>query len=351
MSDFDESYFKHLSDNLGLALNVSNELASDLAQYLGRIVSSALHNSQIGGAFEPDVTEENALTLVRQFIQQIPETPQCIDQRRGIVICAGGYRYTKGAWITTNILRRLGCNLPIELWQTGARESDHRIETLFAPLGVAIRFPTAQSDSRSAVTLGGWQLKPYSILNSAFSDVLLLDADNVPVKNPEYLYSSDEYQLHGAMFWPDYARLGRERRIWTLCGVGFADEPEFESGQILVNKIRSWRALHLTMYLNLKGRFYYQYIHGDKDTYHMAWRMCEKPFYLIPFAPRRESGFSCQHAPDGTRLFQHCNLPRLLGQPWPPPRFRGREEWITLSQEFDQHWRLWHAVESVPSSS
>lgn len=34
--------------------------------------------------------------------------------------------------------------------------------------------------------------------------VLLLDADNLPLANPERLFSSDEYRHTGALFFPDW---------------------------------------------------------------------------------------------------------------------------------------------------
>src|SRR4029453_2174085 len=98
-------------------------------------------------------------------------------------------------------------------------------------------------------------------------------ADNVPVRNPEYLFDAEPYRQRGAVFWPDYGRLAPTRAIWRICGVPYRDEPEFESGQILLNKRRCWRALQLTMHMNEHSDFYYNYVYGDKETFHMAWPM------------------------------------------------------------------------------
>ncbi|MEI9896725.1 MAG: glycosyltransferase family 9 protein [Chthoniobacter sp.] len=41
---------------------------------------------------------------------------------RGIVMCGGGEKYFPCIWVCLNILRKLGCGLPIELWHLGADE-------------------------------------------------------------------------------------------------------------------------------------------------------------------------------------------------------------------------------------
>ena len=53
--------------------------------------------------------------------------------------------------------------------------------------------------------LDGYMAKPYTIkvaalLNSGFEDILFLDADNVAVRDPTYLFDTQEYLDTGAMF-------------------------------------------------------------------------------------------------------------------------------------------------------
>lgn len=73
-------------------------------------------------------------------------------------------------------------------------------------------------DNYIQLQLDGYMAKPYTIkvaalLNSAFEDILFLDADNVVVRDPTYLFDSPEYLDTGAMFfrtlgaWLVYASL------------------------------------------------------------------------------------------------------------------------------------------------
>src|SRR5688572_20721284 len=137
------------------------------------------------------------------FIRTIPEYPDRFHGR-GIVICGGGIRYFTNAWVCIRMLRRLGCRLPIELWHLGRGEFSVEMETLLLPMGV--RCVDAQKVRKKFPVrmLGGWQLKPYAILQSAFREVLLLDADNLAVVNPEFLFETPEFKETGALFWPDY---------------------------------------------------------------------------------------------------------------------------------------------------
>jgi hypothetical protein len=147
-------------------------------------------------------------------------------------------------------------------------------------------------------------------LRSRFREVLLLDADNVPVMNPDYLFDTTEFKKTGAIFWPDfYFANGRKARpIWRSCGLLAPKEREFESGQILVDKQRCWRALCLAMWFNENADFYYRYIYGDKETFHLAFRKLNQKYRLVKKPIRRLTGTMCQHDFEGRRLFQHRNM-------------------------------------------
>jgi hypothetical protein len=104
--------------------------------------------------------------------------------------------------------------------------------------------------------------------------------------------------------------MGRNERvkaIWKSCGLFQPKEPEFESGQIVVDKERCWAALSLSMWFNENSDFYYRYIHGDKETFHLAFRKVEKKYALVPKPIRSLQGTMCQHDFEGRRIFQHRN--------------------------------------------
>jgi hypothetical protein len=226
---------------------------------------------------------------------------------RGIVICGGGVKYFTCAWVCINRLRSLGCQLPIELWFLGPAEVDSQMRSLLQPLGVRCVDALETRRRHPARILNGWELKPYSIIHCSFREVLFLDADNVPVVDPTFLFDTPEYLQHRAIFWPDYGRLDPERSIWQLTGVNYRDEPEFETGQIVIDKGACWRALNLTMWMNEHSDFWYQHIHGDKETFHMAWRKLQLHYAIPRFEIESLESTMCQHDFEGRRIFQHRN--------------------------------------------
>ena len=249
----------------------------------------------------------SAKAAAEKFVRDLTTCPQDF-QGRGIVICGGGGRYFTNAWVGINMLRHLGCRLPIELWHLGPAEMDREMAAWVRPLEVVCVDAQKVRKKHPSRILNGWELKPYSILHSPFKEVLLLDADNLPVVDPEFLFETPQYGATGAVFWPDFGRLAPTRAIWDLCGVGYRDEPEFESGQILVNKERCWSALSLTMWYNEHSDFFYQHILGDKETFHMAFRKLNQPFAMPTRPIHPLPGVMCQHDFDGRRIFQHRNL-------------------------------------------
>lgn len=155
--------------------------------------------------------------------------------------------------------------------------------------------------------LNGWELKPYALLHCPFKEVLLLDADNVPVVDPSYLFELPEFKSCGAVFLPDYGRLARDRSIWEICDVVYRDEPEIESGQILLDKEFAWRALLLTMWTNEHSDYYYAHVHGDKTTFQMAWHALEMSYAMPAKGIESLDETMCQHDFVGRRIFQHRN--------------------------------------------
>jgi ADP-heptose:LPS heptosyltransferase len=261
---------------------------------------------------EPPLTFETARWRMDYAAASLPVYPGGF-QGRGVVVPGGG-PYFACAWVCINRLRDLDCRLPIELWHLGPGEITDSMRKPVESLGVKCIDALEVRKSHPARILNGFEIKPYAILHSRFCEVLLLDADNVPVVDPAFLFDTPEYGEHGAIFWPDYGRLAPTRDIWEVTGVAYRDEPEFESGQIVVDKRRCWDALNLTMWMNEHSDFWYRHIHGDKDTFHLAWRKLGMEYAMPGRAiqtlciPGRHDGAMCQHDFSGSRVFQHRNF-------------------------------------------
>jgi len=213
------------------------------------------------------------------------------------------------------MLRRFGCTLPIELWYRGSHEMNDEMKALLAPYDVACIDSFAMARQFPVRRLDGWELKPYAILNSSFAEVLYIDADNTVVQNPELLFESEMYQATGSLFWQDLPNNASDQSYlkdsaWELLDMPFRNEPQFESGQLLIDKRRCWHAMQVTLHLNEHSEYYYTAFFGDKDTFHLAWRKVGQEYSLIPHPPGvlGNNLVLVQFDPEGKRLFQHrCN--------------------------------------------
>lgn len=255
--------------------------------------------------------------LQEKAIASIPAYPTSRFNGRGIVIPGGGLKYFPCAWVCINMLRHiLNCDLPIELWYLGEAELNEHMVGWMEELQVNCINAMDLLETFPVRKLKGWELKPYAIIHSQFEEVIFLDADNVPLIDPAALFDQTAYQQTGAIFWPDFGRLGPERAIWKICDVIYQDEPEFETGQMILHKKKVWPALQLTMHYNEHSEFYYRYINGDKDTFHMAWRKLNLAYSMPDFPLRPLTDTMCQHDFEGNIIFQHRNMDKwnMFGQ-------------------------------------
>ena len=160
--------------------------------------------------------------------------------------------------------------------------------------------------------LGGWENKPFSILHSSFEEVLFIDADNMVLKDPGFLFEDRLYQEAGNIIWPDFPVTGTQRwaikaDAWPTLGLKSRPGSEAESGQLLFDKRKVFKQLSLTMFMNSHSDYFYQRIgFGDKDTFPIAFFLCnEQPNYIRHRPRMTVDPVRIQFAPDGTGLFQH----------------------------------------------
>lgn len=286
------------------------------------------------------MTRDELATALRAAAASREDFPEDRFDGRGIVICAGGARMFTCAWICIGMLRRLGCTLPVEVWHLGSEEMGPPMRGLLAELGAETIDAHEVAKHHAVRTLGGWELKPYALLHSRFREALLLDADNVPVKDPAGLFDDPEFRETGAMFWPDLLRLSRSNAIWAIAGLEARDSGSFESGQLLLDKSRCWRALSLAHWMNQRSEDFYGILHGDKDTFLIAWLLLGQPYHLVPHQPKQLEATICQRGSDGSILFQHRNGAKWVMRGINPTieGFRLEADCFALLADLEEKW-------------
>lgn len=223
---------------------------------------------------------------------------------RGAVVCGGG-KYFTSAYVVCRVLRHVGWAHPIQLWhlpgETLLPWQEKALEALdVEPVDagdVAKRHPLR--------ILAGWELKPFAVLHAPFEEVLYLDADSYPMRDPDYLFDLDGYQATGAIFTPDSGRFDLKDTQWRFFGVTPRHEWSFESGQFVVDKSRWWQALRLALHWCEWSDLTFRVIYGDKDTFHIAARKLGLDYAMSARRPGGGRWGLLQHDPNGDPLWVH----------------------------------------------
>lgn len=263
----------------------------------------------------------------------------------GIVIGAGGTKYFGCAVACVHILRNLGCDLPIEFWYLDDYEMDNNMKNLCDVLNIRHINATeyAQTHDLHPRILNGWELKPFSTLHSEFKKVLYLDADNIPAQNPTYLFFSDQFRNLGSIFWPDLPPMKRNEWmppiVWENVGLEYRNEADFETGQYMIDKEKCYKELTMTMWINEHSDWFYNFVYGDKSTFHLAWRKCETE-YSIPSKP---AGWRhpciLQYDFNNNLVFQHaCQGKELMWSGIGPQNQLNHHYIFEAKQLRDQYW-------------
>ena len=287
------------------------------------------------------------------------------DRRdRGIVMCAGGPSLLTQAWTNLEVLRNhLGSTLPVALYYVGRGEMPEACERFFLESfdGLSCIDATEVPDrphQPARKTLEGFEIKPFTLLNAPFDELIFIDADSLALRDPAALFESPRYAEHGNLFWPDAAMLstlvphpdafgvhslrdGRQRshiqtvnpRIFDHLGLPRPSSParadfETESGQIVLDRRRCMDAIQTTWFLCSRGRHIQLYSYGDTLMYRLAWGVVGRPFCQMPH-PSHHAGVVADGVFSGRAVVQRDDAgePFFLhqmhrkpdvGRPWEP---------------------------------
>jgi FkbM family methyltransferase len=235
---------------------------------------------------------------------------------RGIVLVGGGPVHGPGAWVLANILRKtLGVTLPIELWHNGPAEMTETQRQAYAAIDVTCVDAKVVSKEHPHARLEGWALKPYAIAHSGFREVLYMDADVVPTRDPSALFDTEAFAKCGAIFWRDNegeCKIKIDPQYWEVADIENGPETGVEAGQIVVDKSRCWKPLVMTNWMNERPDVFYEWLYGDKDTFLTAWLLSCTPMALVGGSVLdAETGVFRHNDMSGETLFQH-----RIGNKW-----------------------------------
>ncbi|KAF3009513.1 hypothetical protein E8E13_004148 [Curvularia kusanoi] len=211
---------------------------------------------------------------------------------RGIVTTANA-KYIPIFLVSLRMLRRTGCDLPVEVFIDDWSKYDPVIcESVLPSMNAACVVLSEIYDTASnARKPTSYQFKLFAMLFSSFQHVLFLDSDAFPAHDPTDLFTTAPYTTHGLVLWPDLFGLTISEHYYHIAGIPYESPSarlSSESGILLLDKEKHRESFMMMMYYNYYGPDYYypllcQGSHGagDKETFVQAAMAVGAPWYQV----------------------------------------------------------------------
>ncbi|KAJ6095897.1 mannosyltransferase [Penicillium sp. IBT 16267x] len=215
---------------------------------------------------------------------------------KGIVSSAGG-EYLPTFVASLRMIRRTGCELPVEVFLKDWVEYEPYIcEVVLPVLNAQCKvleeiLDVIRDGKGKPMKVEHFQIKPFAMLLSSFESFIWIDADCVPLHDPTVLLNSDPFSSTGLVTWPDFWANTASPLYFNITR---QSEPPMtaraatESGVMLISKRKHFSTLLLAVYYNYYGPDYYwpllgqgAYGQGDKDTFIQAASALNTRFHTV----------------------------------------------------------------------
>ena len=225
------------------------------------------------------------LNKINEFRKRIPIYKNNFNQK-GVIICAGDLLFTSAIVCVENIIK-INPSINIEWYYCDKELFDFQKKYITEKysninlINCLNKIPNWFPETITIKQIKGYMIKSFALIVTSFSEVILLDADNIPLINVEELFNNPDYLKYGNIFWPDIKYSSDEsikkmlpfgNKVYELLNIP-APEQLTDSGQILININKCWDAICLSYYLNYNIDPYYRLFSGDKDLYYIAFKL------------------------------------------------------------------------------
>lgn len=131
---------------------------------------------------------------------------------RGIIMSAGDPQLRAAMTSVRTIREKLGSRLPIEIWYSGTGDLSDWGASRFKRWGDVTVRDIRHLFDHSVADLGGWHIKPFACLGSAFREIIFFDADVYFMQPPDNFFYHPKYLETGALFFRDRHNLFPDSR-------------------------------------------------------------------------------------------------------------------------------------------
>jgi alpha 1,2-mannosyltransferase len=245
---------------------------------------------------------------------------------RGIVMAVGDRSAAVRARTIIRLLQSYSCTLPVEVFHflNELTAADQDLLKDLSQLeegqeGTNVTFRLIDGLQKESNLWKSFHIKGAAIQQSSFDEVLYLDTDSYPLRDPNYLFEGENWKATGLLLWPDYTKSHPKNPLWRLLGQNCRNEYEGESGQILISRSRHQDLMWLVEYFAINNFVYYGFMGGDRDSFRAAalllgktWagpgRLIAAAGVLVEGNPGGGGHTMLQADPEGEWMFVHGNL-------------------------------------------
>lgn len=241
---------------------------------------------------EQETTLMKSHYLMRSSAQRL--SPQLAFTKGSIgIVTTANAKYMPILLVSIRMLRRTGCQLPVEVFIDDWTKYDpHVCDFVLPSLNAAcVVLSEIYETAPKARAPTSYQFKLFAILFSSFQHVLFLDTDAFPAHDPTFLFTTAPYTAHGLILWPDLFGLTISEHYYHIAGIPYESpsaRASTESSIVLLNKDTHRESLLMMVYYNYFGPDYYypllcQGSHGagDKETFVQAAMAVGRPWYQV----------------------------------------------------------------------
>lgn len=318
-------------DSLGYYIKKCPNIGSNPEDWVDSLSYKTLQNSYLilNDNIKDEISKSHKEFI--SYLRQNWDYPKHFYNGNGIVIGGGG-KYSLQAYAVISVIRQLKTSLPIEVLIPSSVAQDQPFCELLKHKFDDVKCIYLQDifDDEFLKTheFHAFQYKSLALMASSFQNVLLLDADNFPLKNIDDIFDNELFDNNGMIVWPDFWRRTTHPFFYESAGIeidlkrrirnfynhvdelsddpktpyhdfkGALPDPSSETGEFMINKEKHWKSLILSLYYNVHGPnvFYHlfsQYAagQGDKETFLAAAHILDLPYYQVFLKPSLDAYF------------------------------------------------------------
>ncbi|KAG3117671.1 hypothetical protein PI124_g8611 [Phytophthora idaei] len=312
-----------LASTIYVNIVLVNDASVGLSNSLG---VTSLNHSHLGWKMDTAAFENSVATVSHPssaFYRRGTSFDKSVNRERAAMVCIHDAMLNMGLSLIRE-LRCLGNRELIQVYHCGKELSDRSVELLFS-LDNRVELVDVCSDLSSrgiistemASKFRSWWIKPLAMYHTDVRHVMLLDVDDVILKDPAVVRSLDGYVKTGTTFF--YDRVITNKRFLTgndtgkmyvhkllhefdyarfNVSDGFAPSQhmlntfayqgksihEMDSSMVLIDKERAGKSvMDILFWFITEERFRFTYSWGDKETFWLAFEMARVPYFFSPW--------------------------------------------------------------------